>query len=241
MRTPLLLGALAVALAVPAPFAGAGTARPRVSLVASPARVLVRGPAARRVELRNAGATAVTVDATRTRLGRRPAATWLRVVPHRLLLRPGAKAAITIRVVPPRRAAPGDHHALVMLTTRSLRGARIAVRMRLGVLVRERVPGRIVHRLRLGGIRVRRRGRARVLALSLANRGNVTEELPRGRVVVALVRRGRVVARLRPGGRPLLPLARTTLAARYRGRLRGQATAVVTIAGAGRSRHRIRL
>jgi len=113
--------------------------------------------------------------------------------------------------------------------------------MRLGVVVRERVPGRIVHRLRLGGIRVRRAGKGRVLALSLANRGNVTEELARGRVVVTVLRRGRVVARLRPHGRPVLPLARGSLRARYRGRVRGLATAVVSIRGTGTSRHRIRL
>jgi hypothetical protein len=115
------------------------------------------------------------------------------------------------------------------------------VRTRLGVVVREHVPGRVVHRLELRRLRVRRTRGHRLLDLSLANRGNVTEPLPRGRIVVSLIRRGRVVARLRPGARALLPGGRRVVRLRCPGRLRGRVTAVVRIHGSRTHRYRIRL
>ncbi|HET7045523.1 MAG TPA: hypothetical protein VFI37_11790 [Gaiellaceae bacterium] len=243
MRAAVLVAALSVAALVPAPLArGAGTPRaPRVAISATPVRLHVVGPSARRVELHNIGTAAVTVDATRVGRGGRPATRWISVVPRRLTLRPGAIAAVTVRVVPPRRAEPGDHDAVVLLTTRPLLGARVAVRTRLGVVVREHVAGRIVHRLELRRLRVRHTGRYRGLDLSLANRGNVTELVPRGRIVVSLVRHGRVVARIRPSARAVRPGGLRIVQARYRGRLHGPVTAVVRIRGVHVHRYRLRL
>jgi hypothetical protein len=108
------------------------------------------------------------------------------------------------------------------------------------------VPGRIVRRLTLGGLRVHRRHDARVMFVSVANRGNVTVQL-RGRVTALLVRRGQQVARLTPPARrALLPGARAVLALRYRGHVRGLVTAVVQIRVASgirviERRYRIRL
>jgi hypothetical protein len=91
------------------------------------------------------------------------------------------------------------------------------------------VPGRVVRRLTLGGLRVHRRRDARLLFVSVANRGNVTVQL-RGRVTALLVRRGQQLARLSPGAqRVLLPGARAALALRYSGRVRGLVTAVVRV------------
>jgi hypothetical protein len=108
------------------------------------------------------------------------------------------------------------------------------------------VPGRIVRRLTLGGLRVRRGHGARFMFVSVANRGNVTVQL-RGRVTALLVRRGQQLARLsRPARRVLLPGARAVLALHYQGRVRGLVTAVVQIrVGSGirlvERRYRIRL
>lgn len=113
--------------------------------------------------------------------------------------------------------------------------------MRLAVRVVVRAPGRIVRKVVVRGLRVRRVGRTRTLDVRLANRGNVTEALPRGRVTVALIVRGRVAARIRPGPRELLPGGEAIVAARYAGRLRGPLVARVEVLGAAIRTFRVRL
>ena len=88
-------------------------------------------------------------------------------------------------VAAPDRALPGDHAALVLLTTAPSRATGIAVRLRVGVVVLVRVAGRIVHRLELGSLEARRR----VLVATVVNRGNVAEL---SRVRISLSRRGHV-------------------------------------------------
>jgi hypothetical protein len=108
-----------------------------------------------------------------------------------------------------------------------------------------RVPGRIVRRLVVRSARVRRAGRARLIEVTIANRGNVTELLGRGRVVISLVNGGRVVARLRPARSQLLPAARALVGAVYAGAARGWLRAEVDLRPPGmaavRRRFRIRL
>ncbi len=196
-------------LLAPAP-AGAGIARPPVSLVASPARVSLAGKAREVVTVTSSGRELVRLELSRAGYaldlrGRprvlRPRSSWLSVRPRRLTIAPGQKASFVVVSSPPRRAEPGDHSELVLLTTRPLRTASLAVRMRLGVIVVVRVPGRIVRRL----VPLRLRARLRRLELLVANRGNVTETLAR-RCVTATVRRaGRILARLHPRPRRLLP------------------------------------
>jgi hypothetical protein len=235
-------------LLAPAPSAeGVGAARPRVALSASPARLAVAVPGSRTIKLRNDGAERVVVDVSRRTLGGQAAAkTWLRVVPARVLLRSGKSATLTLRVKPPAHAEPGDHHVLVLLTTRPLRAGRVNVQVRLGVRIRMIVSGRIVRRLTLGILRVRPSGNTRLMFVSVANRGNVTVQL-RGCVTVLLVRRDQQLARLSPSRqRALLPGARAVLALRYSGRVRGLLTAVVRVRlGPGvravEHRYRIRL
>jgi hypothetical protein len=116
----------------------------------------------------------------------------------------------------------------VLLTTQP-RGAGLGVRMQIGIVVIVRVPGAVLHRLELRGLNVRRGHRADLLELSVVNRGNVTERLGRERVRVSLRRRGRVIARLRAVPRELFPHSGATETFRYRGRLRGPATALVEV------------
>ena len=215
---------------------GASAARPPVSLVASPSRIALVGRGRETIRVENTGAEPVVVDVARAgfaldlrgrpRVVPRVAAPWLHVRPVRLAIAPGRAASLTVVSAPAPRAEPGDHGALVLLTTERRRGPALAVRMRIGVVVVLRVPGRVVRRLVPLGVRVRRTGRARVLELLLANRGNVTETIDRRCVAVALVRRGHVLATLAPSVRDLLPRTRGIVELRYRGSVRGRLGAV---------------
>jgi hypothetical protein len=236
----LALAGITALVLVSAPSAeGAGANRSRVAVSVSPAQVALAAPGARRIKLRNDGAERVMVDVTRPKA-------WLQIVPARVLLRPSESATLTLRTASPRRPEPGSHRVLVLLTARPLRGGRVNVQVRLGVRVRMVVPGRIVRRLTLGGLHVRRGRGARLMFVSLANRGNVTVPL-RGRVSALLTRRSRRVARLEPSTRSALrPGTRAEVTLRYRGRVRGLLTAVVQVRlGPGirivERRYRIRL
>jgi hypothetical protein len=253
--------AVPVLLAPASATAGAGTARTPVSLVASPARVNITGSGRATVDVTNSGSRRVELNVRRAGFaldlrgqprivrragGVRAATSWLTVRPRRLAIPPGKKASLQISSRVPRRARPGDHNALVLLTTGPIRGARVAVRMRLGVVVVVRAPGRISRRLELVRLRVRRAGKSRRLELLVANRGNVTEALQGKRVVIVLRRGGDIVARLQPAARDLLPETSGIVQARYTGRARGRVTALIELsnepgAGVVRRTFRIRL
>jgi len=242
VRPVLALACLTALVLASAPSAeGVDAVRPRVALSVSPARLVLAVPGARAIKVRNDGAEQVAVDATRRTVGGQAPAKWLDIVPTRLLLRSGASAMLTLRAEQPRHAEPGDHHVVVLLTTRPLGGGRVNVKVRLGVRVRAVVPGRVLHRLTLGGLVVRKL----LMFVSIANGGNVTIQL-RNRVTAWLARRGRHLARLNPHVQQALrPGARSSLTLRYNGRLRGALTAIVRIRlGSGirvERRYRIRL
>ena len=92
------------------------------------------------------------------------------------------------------------------------------------MVVVARVPGLLVRRLALVGLRVARRARATVVDLVVANRGNVDEWIGARRLSVRLLRRGRVVATLWATPRRLLArshgLVRVTCPRAVHGRLR---------------------
>ena len=219
------------------------TARPQVSLIASPAHVRLDGTGRETIQVANRGSSAVTVDVTRAgfaldlrgrpRVVRAAPRGWLQFAPRRLAIPAGGTASLTVVAHPPRGAVPGDHTALLLLSTRPQPGVGLAVRMRLGVVVVLRVPGRILHRLTLVTVRVRRAGRIRVVAVTLANRGNVTEVLPPGRLTITLWRSGQRVARLATTARELLPRTRAIADLHYRGRARGAVVARVELAPEG--------
>jgi hypothetical protein len=248
VKAALPLALFTALVLAPVPSAeGTGADRPRVALSVSPAKLALTTPGSRRINLRNDGAERVVVEVARRAVGRQTASQrWLQIVPARLFLRSGGSAVLTLRVRPPRRAEPGDHHVLVLLTARPLHGSRVSLRVRLGVRARVRVPGQIVRHLALGALRVHRARGARFMFVSVANRGNVTVQL-RGKVTASLFRRRQRVARLSPAGRrALAPGARILLALRYAGRVRGSVTAVVRVRlGPGvrvvERRYRIRL
>jgi hypothetical protein len=240
LRTLVALG-----LVVPASAGATGSAparHPSVALTASPAHVTLHGSAKTAVLISNTGRARLVVDVQRAGFaldlrGRprivarrgRTAGSWLAVRPKSLSLQPGTSATLTVSAKLPRHVEPGDHDALILLTTRPRDHAGLAVRMRLGVVVAIRAPGRVVRGLALGALAVRRSGHGRQLELLVANRGNVTEELASSRVSVILRRNGRTIARLKPEPRRLLPRTSGLVVFHYGGRGRGVVTAVATV------------
>lgn len=228
MTRHLATAALA-ALAAPA-LAGAAAPPPPVALIASPSHVALTGSARAPVTVTNSGAGPMVVDVARAGfsldLRGRPRAvsrrsSWLAVGPRRLTLAPGATATVTVSAHVPRRAQPGDHSELVLLTSRPPTRRGLPVRLRLGVVVVVRAPGKVVRRVAVVRVLVRRAGRARVLGLLLANRGNVTETVGGTCALIWLHRRGRILARLRAAERRILPHTTGLVELTYRGRARG--------------------
>ena len=249
MRGWVPLVPVALALVPASAGAGARPARPALALTATPAHVALAGAERATVRVANPGARAVVVDVARAGFsldlrGRphvarrhdvRAAADWLAVRPARFVLPPGASRLLTVASRLPRRAEPGDHDALVLLATRPVRGAGVAVRVRIGVVVVVRAPGRVVRRVAVPQLRLRRLRHTRILELVLANRGNVTESFARGTIRVTL-RRGNARVMLSGASRELRPHTKGVARFRVDGRLHGLTSARVAVAAApGRS------
>jgi hypothetical protein len=188
------------------------TAPPPVALTAAPARIELAGAADETLLVSNPSRGAAVVDVRpagfalglrgRPRvLVRRDASVRVTTEPRQLVLRPGETRHVSISATVASRARPGDHVALVLLATRTRGGLGVGVRMQLGVVVTVRVPGRVVHRLEVRGLRARRH----TLDVLLRNGGNVTESVGPSNVRVVLRRGGRVIGTLRPRRRELLP------------------------------------
>jgi hypothetical protein len=238
MTSRVVVG-VALACAFVSCAAAAGTGPPPVALTASPVRLTLAGGGSRHVLVTNPGRAPVVVHAApagytldlrgRPRIVALRTHPWVAVWPHRVLLRAGATAGLSVSASVPHGAVSGDHDELVLLESRPPLLGDVAVRMRIGVVVDVRVPGLVVRRLALRGLRVRSAGAARVLELLVANEGNVTEEVTRGAMVVSLLRGRQELATLRPTPRELLPHSAGVVEFRYAGSVRGGVTAVVDV------------
>src|SRR5438105_1116348 len=127
MKT-LALAACALAALAAAGAAPARVDRPlAVGISVTPTQLALLGRATQKLTVLNPGDRAVIVDVStgeysiapdgRFAVGGRPAdsaRSWLRVAPARLRLGPGGSGEVTVSSAPPRNAAPGDHHALVL-------------------------------------------------------------------------------------------------------------------------------
>lgn len=205
-----------------------------IALTVSPAHAVMAAPSSRTIDVRNAGTASVDV---RVKI---PPSKLLEIRPRRVTLRPGLHRLLTVRARASARARAGDHDLLVLVLAQPLEHSGVSVRMRVGVRLRVRVPGRLVRHIVVLGLRVRRKARPRLLVVSLANAGNMTEPL-RGRVTISLVRRGRLLSRLRyTGRRELSPGAHVALPLPYRGSARGGLTGVVRVGPVARA-YRLRL
>lgn len=226
------LAVLVLALA-PASAGASGTRKP-VALTAAPAHVVLAGTARAAVRVTNLGTERVVVDVARAGFalslrgrprivrGReaRSASSWLRFQPTQLVLPARTSGTLLVSSRVPPNAAPGDHDALALLTSRPRARARVAVRVRLGVVVVVRAPGTLVRGLQLRGVRVRRRGRARMLELGVVNRGNVNESLAGVRSTISRAGTGRRLEAAVAARRELRPRTRGILEFRL-GRLHG--------------------
>ncbi len=254
MRAAATAVVLLCLVLVPA-AAGTSIRRPPIALTASPSHVLLEGSSRATIHVTNFGARRVVVDVSRAgfaldvrgrpriplRAEPRAAVSWLAVRPRTLALAPGQTKAFTVSSRLPTRAEPGDHDALVLLVTRPRPRTVVAVRIRMGIVVVVRAPGKVVRRLALRSLRVRRMAnRSLALELLVLNRGNVTELLDGARVDASLRRRGPSVARLRPEPREVRPGTSGLLVLTYRGPLRGRVTVRVRITvGRGRAVARV--
>jgi hypothetical protein len=237
-----------VLVAAAASFPGAAPGR-GIGLSASPLRVTLRGASTAVITVRNPGRRTIRVDTARAGFTRslrgkprlRPgggAVAWLRVRPRRFRIAPGAKATLRVVAAPGRRAAPGDHSAVVLLTTRPVGAHRVRLRVRIGVIVVLHVRGRIVRRLDARSLTIRRAGTRRMLDLHLVNRGNVTERLGADGLRLQLLHHGRVFATLRPRGRELLPRSVGIAEFAYRGPARGNVLVRIEVRPAVRGSRR---
>ena len=233
LATVLAAALLAAPAAAPAPGA-------EVALSVTPSRLVLDGATQTVVSVTNSGAARTTIDVT---LGNyvigadgqvavdpklppgRSAKHWLTAVPSRVSLGPGKTAQIMVTSKPSRSAQPGDHHALLLLSTVPKTRSGVAVRTRVGVTALVRVGGPLVRRLRSLGLSAT----GRLVRLRVANLGNVNERFVAARTTLELRRKGKVIARLRAGTRSILPGTSGSLVFRYGARLTGPATAVVRV------------
>ena len=236
-----------LALALVPASAGAGAAPPPVALTATPARVLLTGSARTSVRVTNSGTKLVVVDVSRAGFaldlrGRprivpsrstRSAASWLTLQPAHFTLGPRSTGSVIVTAKPPRGAEPGDHDALALLRTRPVADGRVAVRVRLGVVVVVRTPGEIVRRLELRRLRVSHRTRATLVEVTVANLGNVTESLHRVRAAVSRLADRRVVATAVAATRAVRPSTSGIIGFRFRRTLHGPMTIRVVIPADG--------
>ena len=163
----------------------------------------------------------------------RSAAGWLTLRPAHFTIGPRSTASLVVAAKLPRGAEPGDHDALALLRTRPVASGRVAVRLRLGVVVVVRAPGEIVRRLELRRLHPVRRGRATVLECTVVNLGNVTESLRGARAVLAKLKNGREIAAASAPTRDLRPRTGGIFAFRFRRTLHGPMTARVVIPADG--------
>jgi hypothetical protein len=244
---PLAVAALAL-LASASP-AGAGGDASGLAVSAWPARVVVNAPGTTTVAVGNPGREPIVLVARprayaldahgRPRI-EAAAARWLAVRPVRFTVPPHGTVQLRVSVRRPAGAGPGDHAELVLLSTEPPDGRRVFARLRIGVVVVVRVPGRLVHRLGLGRLRLASRQPVTRLQLVVVNRGNVEEWLERGRISVSLVRGGWRLASAPIATRRLLARSSGLVEARFRRPLRGWVTAVVVVRRPGGAGHALR-
>jgi hypothetical protein len=152
-------------------------------------------------------------------------------------------AQLTITARPASSAAVGDHTAVVLFEATQRGTAGVLLRLRVGLIVSVRIPGKVVHRLALGARASVLRTR-RTIEVAVANHGNVTEHIDNSRLTLVVVRGGRTVAVLRPSQRDFLPHSQGFVVFSYSQRLRGVCVARVGLrqsTGLTVRRYRLRL
>lgn len=254
MKTPLAL--LLVLTAAFAASGAAGAGGPALAISASPFSLHLDGAGAGSINVTNPGTRGVSVVVSTGDLAvstagavsvdpkhkpHRSARSWLSVTPGKIELAPGASAVVTVAAHPPRGAAPGDHYALVLLTSVPPNGVQVGVSTRIGVSVVDTVAGGKAPPPTIRTPKVVTHGKKRMLRVQIANRGDVLERFARGKISVDVEQGSRRVARLVGPGRVLLPHSTGVITLPYPARLRGRRYVLVVHAGESRTRFRARL
>jgi P pilus assembly chaperone PapD len=159
----------------------------------------------------------------------RSAERWVTVSPSVLNLAPGESAQVAVVSRPPHVAAPGDHQALILLTTDAPSPGQVLIRARVGITLLSRVGGPLFRRLQAHRVTVHRSGPLRVIRLGITNKGNVAERFGRGQMKVTLTRGGRTLGTVVAQVRTMLPGTSQIIAFPYRGKVTGNVRAVVTV------------
>lgn len=254
MKTPLAL--LVVVAAVLAAAGSAGAGGPALAISASPFSLHLAGSGEGSIHVTNPGTHAVSVVVSTGDLAvstagavsvdpkhkpQRSARSWLSVTPARIQLAPGASAEVTVVAHPPGGATPGDHYALVLLTSVPPNGVQVGVSTRIGVSVVDTVAGGKAPPPSIRAPKVLAHGKKRMLRLQIANRGDVLQRFARGQIAVEVEQGTRTVARLVGPGRVLLPHSTGVIMLTYPARLHGRRYVLVVHAGKSRTRFRARL
>ena len=232
--------AIAVAAAlVTATSAGAGSA---FTLSVTPTQLILVGASKGTFTVRNPSKSSITLNAAVGNYiikpnGRvvvdpklppkRSAKRWLAISPKRFTVKANGTFDLKVRSHPGRKAGAGDHHALVLFTSKPSAKGKVLVRTRIGVGVLVRVKGKLKRRLAIPALSVIRRSHK--LRLVIANRGNINERLLKHRVSVTLKRGNSTAQTLWGPPRQVLPHSRTVYSLSYRSGLSGTFTALVTV------------
>jgi hypothetical protein len=232
-----------VVLALTATAAGSGSTPRGLSLGVNPTRLVLTGRASGAFELTNPTARELvvsvsTVDFAINANGKvvspravpsRSARSWLTVSPGTLTIAPRATATVRVSSHPTAKASPGDHHALVTVTTAPSGSGLVRTRTQIGLPILVRVNGPLVRRLQIVSLRIERSRTRRTLELVVRNDGNINERLLRRTVTVQLRRGGRTLRTLVAPARSILPGGRAVYSLPVPQRLSGPVTAVVGV------------
>jgi P pilus assembly chaperone PapD len=159
----------------------------------------------------------------------RSARKWLKVSPATLRLAPGATASLRVTSNAPKKASPGDHHALVQFTTAPTGSGTVRTRTQIGLPVLVRTEGPLLRKLAIASLRVAQAKSGRTLRLVVRNEGNINERLARRAVSVKLTRNGKSIGRLAAPARTILPGERTVYSLPLAKSLAGAATGLVRV------------
>jgi hypothetical protein len=219
--------------------AGAGSA---FTLSVTPTQLILVGASKGTFTVRNPSKSSVTLNAAvgnyiikpngrvvvDPRLPpKRSAKRWLAISPKHFTVKANGTFDLKVHSHPGRKAGAGDHHALVLFTSKPTAKGKVLVRTRIGVGVLVRVKGKLKRRLVIPALSVIRSSHK--LRLVIANRGNINERLLRHRVSVTVKQGTRTVQKLWGPPRQILPHSRTVYALSYKAGLKGTLTTTVTV------------
>jgi len=152
---------------------------------------------------------------------------WLSFSPKTLTLNAHKSGSLNVASHPAKHAGPGDHNALILFTTGPKGKGKVLVRTRIAVAVLVRIKGKLKRKLVAQSLSANHKKHR--LTLTVYNKGNINERLPKHNLTVTLKKGSRVVERISAPPRDILPRSRSVYELHYRHGLKGKLTALVTL------------